>query len=130
MSCFPTLFLFVALLFPLQRGVRAQGITSPQGFGLFDSDSILDLRISGDLKPLMNDRSETPSDHPMTISYRDAGKEHALSVTMRTRGHFRKTMGDCDDPPLLIAFQPAADLSGAICHAQRKTKLVVPCRDA
>lgn len=101
-----------------------------RGQGLFDQDSVLDLRISGDLRPLMNDRSETPADHPASLAWQEGGRETTLSVDMRTRGHFRKTMGDCDYPPLLILFHPSDTLAGSIFRGQRKTKLVVPCRDA
>lgn len=100
------------------------------GQGLFESDSILDLKIAGDLKTLMNDRSETPSDHPESLYWSEGGVEQGLSVLMRTRGHFRKTMGDCDYPPLLIQFRPSDTLARSIFRGQRKTKLIVPCRDA
>jgi hypothetical protein len=98
--------------------------------GLFDTDSILELRVSGNLKPLLNDRSETPADHPETIHWIEGGVERSMGVVMRTRGHFRKTMGDCDFPPLLIQFRSSDTLAGSIFRAQHKTKLVVPCRDA
>lgn len=100
------------------------------GQGLFATDSILDLKISGDLKPLMNDRGETPADHTETLYWSEGGTEHSLSVLMRTRGHFRKTMGECDYPPLFIQFRPSDTLAHSIFKGQRKTKLVVPCRDA
>jgi len=128
MPCFRALIILFAIL--SHHPVLAQAVGTPQHVGLFESDTVLDLRISGDLKPLMNDRSETPSDHPLMISYSDAGQDHVLSVSMRTRGHFRKTMGDCDYPPLLIAFHPSDSLSNSIFRGQKKTKLVVPCRDA
>lgn len=114
------LSIWMVMLFPLFT----------RGQGLFDSHEVLDLRIAGDLKSLMNDRSETPADHAMTLAYEDGGKEVVLAVDMRTRGHFRKTMGDCEYPPLLILFHSSDTLAGSIFKAQRKTKLVVPCRDA
>ena len=95
--------------------------------GLFDSDELLTIGIRGNLKELINDRSETPSDHDMELSCMEAGKELVLPVKMCTRGHFRKTMGDCTYPPLLIQFTRSDALSASLFHDQRKMKLVVPC---
>ncbi len=95
--------------------------------GLFDSDEIIKIRIKGNIRELMNDRKDVPSDHPMVISYNDGTKDISIGVQMRSRGHFRKTMGDCTYPPLLVGFEPSEAWSGSIFREQRKTKLVVPC---
>jgi hypothetical protein len=112
---------------PRLAGTSNSGVTSMFSQGLFEGDSVLDLRISGNLRELMSDRSETPADHAMDLSYTEDGKVVALPVKMRTRGHFRKTMGDCTYPPLLIQFTPSDALAGSLFREQQKMKLVVPC---
>lgn len=96
--------------------------------GLFESDGVLHLRLSGDIRDLMNDRSEDPKLHLLILSYEENSSEISLHVKAKTRGHFRKTMGNCTYPPLLLQFTKSDTLSSSIFNQQNKLKLVMPCQ--
>ncbi len=95
--------------------------------GLFDEDSVLKITLSGNLKDLMTDKSENPQNHPLVISYQADGKEYSINAEARTRGHFRRTMGNCSYPPLLLQFSKSDALSSSIFKEQERLKLVMPC---
>lgn len=98
------------------------------GTGLFDNDSVLKITLSGDLRDLMTDRAENPQNHPVSISYMEGnGKEHSVNAQARTRGHFRRTMGNCTYPPLLLQFAKDDPVLSSIFREQDKLKLVMPC---
>ena len=97
------------------------------GAGLFSNDSVLKITLSGNLRDLMTDRGETPKNHPVVISYNQEGKEVSVNAEARTRGHFRRTMGNCTYPPLLLQFTKNDELSSSIFSEQRRLKLVMPC---
>ena len=97
--------------------------------GLFDSDEILNIRLTGNIRELMNDRAEKPGPHPLILSYKsESGDEVSLFIQAKTRGHFRKTMGNCTYPPILLEFSKSDTLLSSIFHQQNKLKLVMPCR--
>jgi len=107
--------------------IFSQTAKSP-GTGLFDADSVLKITLSGDLRDLMTDRAENPQNHPVSISYTEGnGKEHSVKAAARTRGHFRRTMGNCTYPPLLLQFAKEDDVLSSIFREQDKLKLVMPC---
>lgn len=96
---------------------------------LFGTDSVLQLTLSGDIRALMADRGDDAKLHPIQLSYRDdAGGQKQVGISARTRGNFRRTMGGCTYPPIMLHFQDTAAAAGGIFHAQRKLKLVMPCR--
>ncbi|MBK6827560.1 MAG: hypothetical protein IPG86_12090 [Chitinophagaceae bacterium] len=74
--------------------------------GLFDSDEILQVKLNGKLKELLNDReSAEPQSFPFRFSYtNEQGVEAVIPVEVRTRGHFRRMKANCTYPPLLIKF--------------------------
>jgi hypothetical protein len=97
--------------------------------GLFDSDSILNITLSGDLGKLLNDRSDNSQNHPLTLLYKEEGnKQIALSVSIKTRGHFRKLKENCTYPPLLLHFSKTDTLASSVFCTNDKLKLVMPCR--
>jgi hypothetical protein len=96
--------------------------------GLFDSDSVLDLRLSGDIRGLMNDRSDNPGDHNITLTYLEAGVERSIPISSRTRGNFRRKLGDCIYPPVMLIFKGSQN-ANTLFHEQQKLKLVLPCKD-
>jgi hypothetical protein len=96
--------------------------------GLFDSDSVLDLRLSGDIRKLMNDRSDRPNEHALTLIYQDAGGEVSIPISSRTRGNFRRKLGDCVYPPVMLLFNEK-NKENTLFKEQEKLKLVLPCRD-
>jgi hypothetical protein len=96
---------------------------------LFDTDDSLTIKLTGDLSKLMNDRDDNPKSHPLILSYKaENGSEISISIQAKTRGHFRRTMGACTYPPLLLQFSKSDTLASSIFKEQRKLKLVVPCR--
>ena len=96
---------------------------------LFGNDSILQVKISGDLRSLMADDGDNPSQHPIDIHYQDeTGATKRLSIAARTRGNFRRTMGGCTYPPIMLLFQDSLKTARSLFHGQKKLKLVMPCK--
>ena len=103
-------------------------ITSSIEKGLFDADEIFEIALKGNTRELLNDRSEKPKYHSITLSYKKSdGSEISIPVEMKTRGHFRKLKENCTYPPLLIKFSPNSIHSSSIFKEQSKLKLVMPC---
>jgi hypothetical protein len=95
---------------------------------LFENDEVLSIRLSGDIRQLFMDKSEKPKSHPLVLSYlSEGGDEIRLPIKARTRGHFRKSMGNCTYPPILLTFPKNDTLSSSIFKDQDKLKLVMPC---
>ena len=96
---------------------------------LFAKDEVMDITISGNIKELLNDRSENAPFRPQNLMYKNAdGSETSVSVTLKTRGHFRKLKQNCVYPPLLIQFIKNEQLQSSIFKNQEKLKLVMPCQ--
>ena len=95
--------------------------------GLFENDSVLKITLSGNLRDLMTDKADNPQNHPVTVAYMQDGKEISVNAEAKTRGHFRRTMGNCTYPPLLLQFTKSDTLSSSIFKEQDKLKLVMPC---
>lgn len=97
--------------------------------GLFDSDEVIQIKLTGKVKELLNDReSAEPVAFPFSLSYSNAqGTETNLPVNIKTRGHFRRIRENCSYPPLLIQFPPGGSHLTTIFYSQRKLKLVMPC---
>jgi len=103
-------------------------VTSSFEKGLFDVDEIFEISLKGNTRELLNDRSEKPKYHSITLSYKKSdGSEINIPVQMKTRGHFRKLKENCTYPPLLINFSPNSLHSTSIFKEQSKLKLVMPC---
>ena len=99
------------------------------GQGLFESDSILQITLSGDLKSLMNDRNDQMQEHPITLIYKGADSQQVkLNISSRTRGNFRRKIGGCTYPPILLVFPENKSQPNTLFSEQRKLKLVMPCR--
>lgn len=95
---------------------------------LFTNDEILDIKLSGSLRELFDDRDKTPSYYPVTLSYITKDSiEVKIPIRMRTRGHFRRMRGNCDYPPLLLNFEKSGNHS-TLFENQNKIKLVTPCQ--
>src|SRR5688572_17778812 len=61
------LFTFITLLSTIANAQLAEKSAE----GLFDSDDVLTLRLSGEVRDLMRDRSDDMQYHPITMSYLD-----------------------------------------------------------
>ncbi|HUQ97696.1 MAG TPA: hypothetical protein VM010_08520 [Chitinophagaceae bacterium] len=95
---------------------------------LFESESVLDLKLSGSTRKLFNDRSDNAAYHPLRLSYKNAdSSETRIEVAAKTRGNFRRKSANCTYPPILLNFQNAT-IANTLFKNQKKVKLVVPCR--
>ena len=98
--------------------------------GLFDSDDVLTLKLSGEVRELLKDRSDDMQYHPITLSYLTADSvKVSFPIKAKTRGHFRRTQGNCRYPPLLLNFSKGETPENSIFKGQDKLKLVTPCTD-
>ncbi len=96
--------------------------------GLFETSEVLHLTLSGNLRPLLNNRVEEPVNYALTLSYsRPDSSICAIPVDVRTRGHFRRLQGNCNYPPLMIRFTKEGPHVNSIFREQQKLKLVMPC---
>ena len=97
---------------------------------LFDSDEILEITISGNMKALMDDRGDDPQYHPFLMKYSDeiVGPD-SMDIIVRTRGHFRKMKENCTYPPMYLNFSETEISPVSYFFGQDKLKLVTPCRD-
>ena len=96
--------------------------------GLFDTDKVLEITLSGNIRELINDRAATPQLHPINILYQQDSTEISIAAAGKTRGHFRKLKENCLYPPLAIHFTKSASLESSIFSEQEKLKLVMPCQ--
>ena len=110
-----------------EAGEFGIGKTIPEK-DLFESDEILSITLSGNIRELLNDRGDDPKYHPITLSYRDKDSSQVnIPVQMKTRGHFRKLKGNCSYPPLQISFPADVNRLSSVFKGQTKLKLVMPC---
>ena len=99
------------------------------GKDLFDTDNVMQITLRGDIRRILNDRSDNPQYHSITLLYGVPDNNPAsLAVTIKTRGHFRKMKENCTYPPLLIHFSKSDTLDSSVFHDCNKLKLVMPCR--
>ncbi len=97
---------------------------------LFESDEVLNIKLTGNLSELMNDKAENSQYHSLVLSYiNEDSTEISIPLQAKTRGHFRKTIGNCSFPPLLLNFSKvnSAIQIPSIFSKQHKLKLVMPC---
>src|ERR1044072_3753802 len=70
---------------------------------LFGSDDILKITLTGNIRELMSDKGDDSKLHPLLLSCKtEKDGEDSLSIQAKTRGHFRKSMGNCTYPPPLL----------------------------
>jgi hypothetical protein len=109
------------LLIKGQSGAYAQA-------SLFESDEVLPITLKGSLKGLLNDRSSDPKNFPLVLLVANPDSTNLdIPVEVKTRGHFRRTQGNCMYPPLLIHFPEDGPHLSSVFKEQKKLKLVMPC---
>lgn len=97
--------------------------------GLFESDAILNISLKGNLRNVLNDRSDIPQNFALVLSYKkEDSTDLQLPVEVRTRGHFRRLKENCSYPPLLIQFPTEGPHLSTLFREQKKLKLVMPCK--
>ncbi len=125
-SLFFTFFYFLVTITYAQSKTPITAEKNEQG--LFDSEEILEITLSGNLSKLLRDKTEDPRKYPLTLSYTEANNKISIPVEAKTRGNFRRLIGNCAYLPLKIYF-PKSDVGEkTIFRDQRKMKLVMPCR--
>jgi hypothetical protein len=103
---------------------------TPAAKNLFESDEVIQITLSGNIRDLLNDRGQTPQYHPVQLIYRNEDSaEITVDTEIKTRGHFRKLRENCVYPPLLVRFIKTGSYSSSIFKEQDKMKLVMTCRD-
>lgn len=95
---------------------------------LFENSEVLNLKLSGSLRELYNDRDDNARYHEITISYQDKeGKTISIPARAKTRGNFRRKLGDCNYPPLFLDFSENKNQPTSLFSGRGKIKLVMPC---
>ncbi len=94
---------------------------------LFDSDEVLNVKLSGKIRTLFNDRAENGAYHPLVLTYKGADS-NAVTINLRgkTRGNFRRQKNNCTYPPILLNFT-RKEHKPSLFDKQDKLKLVTPC---
>ncbi len=102
--------------------------SSPIPEGLFERDEVINIKLSGNLRAVLNDRGDNPQYHPISLSYfTNDSVEVPLTVKAKTRGHFRKEKSNCDYPPLMLNIDKNNQPPHSLFYNQQKLKLVMPC---
>ncbi len=103
-------------------------VTDATKEGLFDNDEVMEITLTGNIKQLLNDRTDNTPYRPQNLLYKNSdGTEVSLKVEAKTRGHFRKMSENCIYPPLLIHFINDIQLQSSVFKDQDKLKMVMPC---
>lgn len=117
--------LFVLLLTCL---IFTEGKTQLASEGLFDSEETLTIKLSGNIRELVKDRSDEMQYHDITLSYKSSDSSLvSFPIQIKTRGHFRRTQGNCSYPPLMLNFSKGSAPKKSLFSHQNKLKLVTPC---
>ena len=133
--CTALLFLVMALpLFAHTQAASASltsaGVASSLSKGLFESEEVLEITLTGKIRELINDRFENSPYRPIVLRHKTDTGLIAIPIKVKTRGHFRKLKGNCTYPPLLLNIQKTEALKSPIFREQDKIKLVMPCQGA
>ena len=97
--------------------------------GLFRDTVPLQVTIVTELKALLRDRDTTKFvPHAAVVSYRDAaGVDIKFPATLRTRGHFRRQLKNCDFPPLKLEFKRDS-VKQLLFQGNSTLKITTSCR--
>ena len=120
--------IIICLPYKINITFPATNIEKP-GDELFESNEVLNIKLSGDLRELFNDRNDNAKYHSIILSYTD--KDNSLisiPVRSKTRGNFRRKLGDCIYPPIWLDFSENKNLQTSLFKGQVRLKLVMPCR--
>ena len=124
------LFAFIGCLFFTTSAQTSRNVSSISGEnkkGLFESDEILNITLSGSFHQIINDRLGEPKYYPVDLIYKsDDNTETSIPIRVKTRGHFRREKGNCTFPPLLLTFPEGNAYS--FFPERSSLKLVMPCQ--
>ena len=97
--------------------------------GLFESDQILDIRLKGNFRQILNDREGEAKYYPVELTYTsEDSNKNSIPIEVKTRGHFRREKSNCTFPPLLLTFPGNEGNSSSFFPAETSLKLVMPCQ--
>jgi hypothetical protein len=94
---------------------------------LFDSHTVLNIRIEAPLTQLMRER---PDEDYLDgkLSYTDAaGAAHTLDLKLRTRGEYRRQRKTCSFAPIRLNFRKK-QVAETVFAGQDKLKLITHCK--
>ncbi len=109
-------FLIIVLFFP------SAGLSQ----GLFDTETLLKIKIVADYELLLNDISDSADYHEARLIYTEDKKKIKLDVQLKARGNIRRSKDFCAFPPLRVNFKKK-DIKGSIFDGSDKIKLVTHC---
>ncbi len=118
---------FMVFAFFLLTLSSGKGQSDPDVVGLFDTDELLQIRLTGEIGLLISDLEEDPDEYPALLSYTDEnGQDIAIPIEVRTRGNFRRDPDNCNFPPLRIILSEE-HINNTIFEGQDEIKLVTHC---
>jgi len=91
---------------------------------LFDSDSILALRLEAPVGRILGEREATTHEGHLTL----AGVSSPIPTGVRARGKSRLRSGICSFPGLMLQFEPGA-VAGTVFAGQSSLPVTTHCRD-
>lgn len=107
---------------------RASADTVRRAARLFRSDSVLEITLTTDLRPLLRDRDTASARRrPATLAWKEGDSTITLPAQLRTRGHFRLTSKTCAFPPLKLYVEKTT-VRGSVFQGQSEMKLVTHCQ--
>ncbi|MBL4559719.1 MAG: hypothetical protein JKX79_01915 [Labilibaculum sp.] len=127
-STFFILFLFVIGNVKLLASNQEAIDSVYQAPELFESDSLIELSITTDLKALVKDVGDKNKYHKGRLSYLLGDSIVSMIVDLKTRGNFRKDRSICAFPPMSIKFNKA-ESSYSHFHDNDKLKMVTHCQN-
>ena len=95
---------------------------------LFESDTLIKLSITTNLRDLVRDIGDKNKYHRARLSYYLGDSIVSMTVDMKTRGNFRKDRSICPFPPMRIKFNKA-ESSYTLFHGQNRLKMVTHCQN-
>lgn len=128
-TCLALYFLLLQAALNAQSAKTSLSATADLPKELFESDEVLEIKITGNIRELLNDRGENPQYHTLTFSYTVDSIGFSFPARLKTRGHFRKDKSNCSYPPLWINFAKKDQSRSSLFYGQDKIKLVMPCVD-
>ncbi|MDB5208620.1 MAG: hypothetical protein JWR72_3695 [Flavisolibacter sp.] len=102
-------------------------IASVPSPGLFDVEDVLEIKLSGNIRALFNNRASDAGYYPLLLTYKETNRDVSIPLKAKTRGNFRRDRDNCLYPPILLNFQKASNKK-TLFQEQDKLKLVMPCQ--
>ncbi len=119
--------LFISVILFAGEKISFSQIPEYEASQLFQSDELLSLTITMDMRRVLKDIEDEREEHTAIISYvSPAGDTVEFTLQIRTRGHFRRDPLNCNFPPLRLNFAEDSTYKG-IFSGHDKLKLVTHC---